>query len=383
MACRLGLISFMLIGSCGLPAHAAQPPGSRAIGPGTVIVHAKFGGQIFGFDIDQNGTEGVLAEAKTLGNGQVLAAIETFDQATGAILDVVEKNQKADEYIALGITGQSIALIEDEYAPGLYVKRRTYPEINPLSANALTGLWPAPLKKDDIIFGISRAQGTANTAFYGIVNRGIGEGFVLGSNVGAGTFGPRIRLKNPVFAACCGAQVAYDSTTNQAVLASSTGAVGGPPPVIALADLATGKVEEFKGLPGPPPYRAGFINGLAVDAADGIACTTTELDFRVEYYDLQTKKGSFVVLPGASSQIQSGADVEFDPVNKLFLVAQPESSSVPNASSIYVYDISGNLVESLNGFHFLVTQYIALNPATRTGYVNGPTGVSELQSFTY
>jgi hypothetical protein len=59
-------------------------------GPTGIFVHSKFGGQIFGFDIDQNGTEGLLAESKLLANGNVLAAVETFDQATGNILNVVE-----------------------------------------------------------------------------------------------------------------------------------------------------------------------------------------------------------------------------------------------------------------------------------------------------
>ncbi|MGO9305068.1 MAG: hypothetical protein ACLP3R_15460, partial [Candidatus Korobacteraceae bacterium] len=54
-------------------------------GPTGVLVHSQFGGQIFGFDIDQNGTEGILAEAKSLANGNVLAAVETFDQASGRI----------------------------------------------------------------------------------------------------------------------------------------------------------------------------------------------------------------------------------------------------------------------------------------------------------
>jgi hypothetical protein len=66
-------------------------------------------------------------------------------------------------------------------------------------------------------------------------------------------------------------------------VAASTGAVGGPPPVLALVDLTTGNVSEFDGLPGPPPFGAGTVNGIAVDSDDGIACTTTELDFRVEF----------------------------------------------------------------------------------------------------
>src|ERR1039458_1492341 len=81
----------------------------------TIIVHAKFGGQIFGFDIDQNGTEGVLSEAKTLSNGNVLAAVETFDQTTGKILAVVTKTQTQDDFITLGVVGNSVGLVEHEH----------------------------------------------------------------------------------------------------------------------------------------------------------------------------------------------------------------------------------------------------------------------------
>jgi hypothetical protein len=125
-----------------------------------------------------------------------------------------------------------------------------------------------------------------------------------------------------------------------------------------------------------------------VDSEDGIACTTTELDFRVEFYDLKTKQGFAVVLPSANGQLQSGSDVEYDPVNKLFFVAQ-STSSTGTGSSIQVYDTKGNFVESLNGFSFsnasnVIGTHIALNPANRTGYVDGPdSGVTELQSFTY
>ena len=88
---------------------AFQP--NPAAGAGTIIVHAKFGGQIFGFDIDQSGTEGVLSEARTLSNGNVLAAVETFDQTTGKILTVVTKTQTQDDFITLGVVGKSVGLV--------------------------------------------------------------------------------------------------------------------------------------------------------------------------------------------------------------------------------------------------------------------------------
>jgi hypothetical protein len=52
-------------------------------------------------------------------------------------------------------------------------------------------------------------------------------------------------------------------------------------------------------------------------------------------------------------------------------------------------DKKGNLVESLNGFNFSTrsmccSRNIALNPNTRSGYVDGPdVDATEIQSFTY
>jgi hypothetical protein len=385
---------YTLIAACTLLisvaafAQASDETTKPAIGPGSVIVHSQFGGQIFGFDIDQNGTEGVLSEAQDLNNGKVLSAVETFDQATGKILKVVSKLETEDDFLTLGIANGSVGLVEHEEVKGIYVDKRVYEELNPLSKNKFTGLWKPPLASNDIILGVSRDQSTSTMAVLAFENGGNDSTFVFGSDVATNTFGPVITLTDPTFFFSNGPVVAYDSKTNQAVIAASTGAVGGPPPVIALANLTTGKVTEFTGLPGAPPLREGFINGLAIDAEDGIAVTTTEVDFSVEFYDLKTETGFAVTLPGATNQLQSGSDVEYDPVNKLFFVAQSVSST-GSGSSIQVYDTKGNLVESLNGFNFsnafnVVFTHIALNPSNRSGYVDGPdSGVTEIQSFTY
>jgi hypothetical protein len=370
------------------PAKAATQM-RPAIGPGTTLVHSQFGGQIFGFDIDQNGTEGVLSEAQDVGGGKVLAAVETFDQATGNILKVVKKIQTKDDFLTFGITGTSVGLVEREHVGKIFVTKRIYELLNPLDSNKFTGTWTPPLASNDIISGMSRNQASTTTAVLAFENGGDNHTFVFGSNVGANTSGSFITLTDPVFFFSSSPQVAYNSKTNQAVIAASDGAVGGPPPVFALANLTTGKVSEFTGIPGPPPFRQGTVNGLAVDSEDGIACTTTELDFRVEFYNLKKKTGFAVTLPGATGQVQSGSDVEYDPVHKLFFVAQGVSSTAPGVSSIQVYDTKGNLVESLDGFNFsnafnVVFTHIALNPSSRTGYVDGPDpGVTDIQSFTY
>jgi hypothetical protein len=97
---RAGLLTCL----CGLStwsAGQADASAPNAVGPPSVIVHSKFGGQIFGFDTDQNGTEGVLSESQPLTNGNYLAAVETFDQATGKILNVMAKTQTQDDSLLL------------------------------------------------------------------------------------------------------------------------------------------------------------------------------------------------------------------------------------------------------------------------------------------
>ncbi len=359
-----------------------------AIGPGSVIVQSKFGGSIFGFDIDQNGTEGVLSEGQTLPNGKTLAAVETFDQATGKILKVVKKSENLDDFVTHAIVGTSVGLVEHQIVTGIYVTKRVYEELNPVDANKFTGTWKAPLKANDIIIGVSHDQGFATTAVFAFEN-GDFTSFVFGSNVGANTFGSVINLSDQIFGFNYSPVMAYDTVTNQAVIASSTGAVGDPAPQIALVNLTTGEVTQFTGVP-EPPLGPGSVNGIAVDAEDGIAVTATELNGNITFYNLATQTGFLVPLPDAG-QLTSGTDVEFDAVNKLFFVAQEVSGTGPG-SSIQVYDTSGNLVESLNGFNFsdassVIGTYIALNPSNRSGYVNsaGPEGTqgNELQSFTY
>ena len=347
---------------------------------GTVIVHSHFGGQIFGFDIDQNGSEGLLTEAQTLSNGNTLNAVETFDQKTGKILQVVTKTTTKDQDVTLGVVNNSAGLVEHDHVTGIYVTSRTYRVLNPLSANKFTGTWTPNLAKDDIINQVSRNQSVPNVAVYAFENGGSNLSFVFNTDVAKNTRGPSVTLTDPVFSFCCSI-MAYDTKNNRAVLAGTNGAVGGPPPTIAIADLSKQTVTEFTGV------GAGFVNGIAVDSPDGIACTSTELDFSVEFYDLARQTGFVVQLPGANNQIFSGADVEFDPIHKLFFVAQPVSSTARSGSSIQVFDSKGNYLKSINGFNFsnastVIPVHIALKPSTRSGYVDGP-DINQIQSFTY
>ena len=57
----LGLFCFVALTTRGEGTAKFQP--NLNVGPGDVIVRGKFGGNIFGFEVDPNGTEGLLCEA--------------------------------------------------------------------------------------------------------------------------------------------------------------------------------------------------------------------------------------------------------------------------------------------------------------------------------
>jgi hypothetical protein len=237
-------------------------------------------------------------------------------------------------------------------------------------------MWTPPLGTDELLWGVSESQGQPMTAIMIIENDGNAESFVLSSNVAANSFGPEVGLTDPIFDFDNSPVMAFDPVTSTAVVASSN-ACRTCGTELALADLVHGTLAEFAGL------GLGFVNGIAVDSADGIACTTTEIDFGVEFYDLATRTGFKVNMPNATSQEQSGTDVEYDPLHKLFLVGQPVSST-GSGSSVQVFDTKGNFVDSINDLSLPVSPaLIAINPNTRAGFVwEAPSGTA-LQTFAY
>ncbi len=128
----------------------------------------------------------------------------------------------------------------------------------------------------------------------------------------------------------------------------------------------------------------GDANGIAYDSKTGIACTTTEIDGGVEFYDIAKKSGVNETLPNGG-EYYAGSFVANDATHHLFLIEQPHSSTGPG-SSVQVYDESGTFVESINGFSFggssVLQQRIAIDPSPRTGWVNGP-NADQLQEFSY
>lgn len=357
--------------------NAAEPP---AVGPGKVTVRGALGGTILGYDIDQAGGPGLLTEYVPLGDGRQDVAVETFDPATGEILSVVRRRRDTrNDYVAFGVFGHQVGLVEFEHVSDLFVDRRVYSTLDPLGGHAFTGRWTPPLHKaDEIISAMAPSQGYDETAALGFKNNGSDDSsYVFASNVGANSFGPLIKVTDTVFDWPHSPVIAIDQLHHQAVLGSSLGCFGCLA-FIRMVDLATG--DQF----GLSAGGLGFVNGIAVDSGTSTACTTTEDDFSVQFHDLVKHTTIVVQLPGATSQAQSGSAVAVDPVHKLFLVGQPVSSTAAQGSSIHVYDEKGRLVESLDGFSLPASPaFMALNPSARRGFVITAPGLDVLQSFKY
>lgn len=360
----------------------AHTPGSHKPGLGVVLTSKN--GQIFGFDIDRFGDSGVLATQAT---------VETFDQNTGDIIKSFGKFFNSDsDYVVNGIAAGGVALIEQERVPdGQLFPKRTYKVMNPVTANKFTGKWTPP-SKGIIMQAMSDDQASSVTSLFALTSLDDGEvPTIFVSDVASNTFTNVITLDD-TFEGGTLPQYAQYTKANQAVIALSPdgGAVGGFPPENFLIDLSTGEKTSFRGY-NNGPFHAGSVNGLAVDPNTGVAATTTELNAQVEFYNLKKKRPiAFAQLPcsGNADQLLSGTSVTNDPVNKLFLVTEPNYCDGSQGSAIVVYDEAGNFVEAITGFK--VPKDVALsvapriNPSKRTGWMfGGPQGVAQLQQFFY
>ncbi|HLY01444.1 MAG TPA: hypothetical protein VKR56_03000 [Candidatus Cybelea sp.] len=374
-----------LLGGCDgaistLQAPSAHVPSasSKKHSPGLGVVLTSQGGQIYGFDIDQSGSDGVLATA---------ANVETFDENSGKITkSFPKKTPSGTSYGADGIFTGDVALITRYVVPkGKIYAKRFYDVMSPVTSGKFTGTWTPPLK-DIQVEQAGPNQTAGDTAIFAIELKNQDVPELIVSNVAKNTFGKVIGLNPSGFSLGDQPQLGQDTETDQAVIASSPdgGRVGGEAPVNLLIDMKSGQQIEFNGL-NNGPYGSGFVNGLAVDSATGIAATTTELNAQVEFYNLAKKTGTAVQLPctGDASQSLSGSGVANDSTNGLFLVTEQYYCNGSQGSAIVVYDESGNLVETITGFTFFVGEGApVINPSERMGWVFGP-GVSQLQQFFY
>ncbi len=349
-------------------------------------MRGALGGDIFGFDIDPNGNTGLLCEAVGHSDGTVSAAVETFDQTTGEILETVATSETQDDFVTLGVTTDAIGIVEIEHVKGLFHVARHFRALSVTEENMSHGSWSAPLDRHHVINQLKPSQAdTSDVAVYALSTSLTAPPVVFSSNVRRNTFGPVIPITDPVFTTEAPPVIAYDNVRNRAILGHDFPSPFILPPRIAFVDLTTGAFAKRTGL------GLGVINGIAVDTEDNILCTDTSFDSGVQFYDLNRGTSINVLLPGATQDTStaSGADIAFDPINKLFLVAQTfANGSLTDGSAIQVYDTAGNLIETIEGLNFqggfnVFPVRIALNPARRSGFVNGPDLTKSLQSFTY
>jgi hypothetical protein len=348
------------------------------------VLHTADGGSVFGFDINQNGTDGLLASARTVTpQGQVAASVETFDHTTAKITKVIIRTRTMDDFVTYGIFAGDVGLVQHDHVVG-NMDHRSWRLLNPVTGGAFTGKWTPPNASMFLLDQVAVNQSTPTTAVFGSDFSGMP--LLFSSNVAANTFGPVFQLDPNHFSSGDGPKLAIDTVNNRAVIATSPdgGTVGGQVPLIAMIDLATGSITQFNGVK-IPPFNSGYVNGFAVDSATGVACTSTELDASVEFYKLSNGSGFAVGLPGANgSQFNTGEQVLNDPIHKLFLVVQPNGTVGPQGDSVIdVFNEKGRLVKSIIGFKaFGVTPQMAINPAQRTGFVMGPSD-DALTQFSY
>jgi hypothetical protein len=378
-----------LVGAAASVAGASPDSPTHKVGLGKVV-SSEDGGQIFGWDVDQHGTDGVLATSQNAGSdGTYQVSVETFDQATGKIVtSFAESTNKRDSYTVQGIFANDIGLVTHYVVPkGTIYAKRHYPVMNPVTSNRFTSSWTPPIKNFDVLARADN-QDTTTSVVFGIELDRQDHPDVVVTDLGEDTSGA-FPLDPSLFGLSNSPQLAQDTRNNRAVLAFSPdgGAVGGLPPRYATVDLTTGKTTQWSGI-NPGPLGAGSVNGLAFDSKTGIAATTTELNAQVVFYHLDSRKAVFVQLPGTgpTDQLNSGAAIASDPRHKLFLVAEPVYAPTGD-SAIVVYDEKGDLVEAIPGFHFsnfstVIPVRVAVNPELRMGWVDGP-NLNQIQQFFY
>ncbi|MBV9571458.1 MAG: hypothetical protein JO056_09485 [Alphaproteobacteria bacterium] len=359
---------------------------THKVGLGKVLT-SEGQGQIFGFDINREGNDGVLATA---------SSVQIFDQDKGKILKAIGHSKTSDsDYVVYGIAAGDVGLVDHEVVPeGEIFPKRHYLVMNPVSGQKFTGKW-TPTQHQIIAQQMSEDQSSAITSVFALAGLKQDEvPLLLVSDVAANTFSQVFHLDPDLFGLNTGPNLAQYTAANQAVFALSPdgGAVGGVAPINVLIDLSNGKQTQFNGY-NNGFFHAGAVNGLAVDPNAGIAATTTELNAQVEFYDLKKMSGiTFAQLPctGATDQLNSGTTIANDPLNKLFLVVEPNYCDGSQGSALLVYNERGKLVNTIAGFTLpkdaVINPPPRINPSKRMGWLyGGPDGDgrNQLTQFFY
>jgi len=391
------------LSACGgsLPAQSPVAPvvqgaasvhrAGGALGP---VVTSQFGGEIFGWDMNQNGNDGVLTE--TVLGSTTINAIETFDETTGKITKVVQKTQGLNpEPVADAIAGSDVGIVDVERQKikhSQFQRNDYFDLIDPVTGEKITGR-SKPVQMHGIVPNfVTNNQASPNQVMMALYpgKRGVDQVGLYTYDTAHNVWGKRVDFpKVFLFQNGFPNYAAVDATTNEAVVAYLGRQRYNPheSATFYVMDAATGKhLRSFYG------RGFGWPNGMAVDPTTDTLCTTTTGDMDVEFYNLSTGKGKAVKIPVLypKGPLTNGAAVAADPIHHLFLVAQLDSTFAPTGSTVIVYDERGKLVEYINGFNFfspfsVVAPHLAVNPSNRTGYVNdfNNPNLNQLQEFSY
>jgi hypothetical protein len=170
---RAVLLVTVAAGGCSANGGAGSAlPGGSSVAPaaahrtsrGTVglgaLLATKNHGQIFGFDIDQNGSDGVLATA---------ANAETFNEDTGQInKSIPKKTPPGTTYGMDGIFGSDVGLITRYVVPkGSIYAKRYYNVMSPVTKGKFDAKWKPPIADVDVQQG-GVNQSTSTSVLFAI-----------------------------------------------------------------------------------------------------------------------------------------------------------------------------------------------------------------------
>ena len=224
------LVTFSLFAISGCSASNGGPTTLPAGAPSTAAHHrsASLGpvlttsdrGEIFGFDIDQNGNDGVLSSW----TGAKIS-VQTFNATTGKITKTlgVKKGKSVrngDDYVTDGIFANDVALIDFQKAgiPGQTPTHDKYRVMNPVTANAFAGSWNPGIKLFNIVQNAEN-QATTTSVVYGYQRLGSDLPKLVVTDLAQKKSSHVIKLSDAQFALGAAPQLAQDTVNNLAVIA--------------------------------------------------------------------------------------------------------------------------------------------------------------------
>jgi hypothetical protein len=339
-----------------------------------------------GFAINANSTDAYLTSAQYTASNEFITSLETFSTTTN---QVTAKDASASngQFFGLGSAFDAdLGLIA--YQDGTTFAN-SYNILNPIASGVLGPAWtpPGPSTLDLLDGEAAFNQSTTTAAIFG---QDLGLPYndnwrLFTTNLKSGANGPVYDITGPIQSQLLPeyANMAENATTNYAWLTSLDGfLLCGTAPTIVGVNLANGSAAGFTGDGNGVPL------GIALDSKSNKMAVTTSCDSGVTIYDLASKTGHEIALPG----VGNGYYTANDPIHGLFVIAQPWPNDVAtnnNAlSNMLVYDENGNLVKSESGFNWL-GQYLQINqldvqliPSKRMGYTFSA-GQTQLEPFTY